>query len=56
MYLEYYDEQINDRLILPILKMSYQYFVVSNYNQIMIQKNKFLLIYQVTKWYNNGIN
>jgi len=35
--LEYYDEQINDRLILPILKISYRYFVVSNYNQIMIE-------------------
>ncbi len=34
--LEYYDEHINDRLILPILKMSYRYFVVSDYNQIMI--------------------
>lgn len=26
---EFLDENINDRLILPLLKMSYQYFVVS---------------------------
>ncbi|CAF4924829.1 unnamed protein product, partial [Rotaria sp. Silwood2] len=27
---EYYDENINDRIMLPILKMSYRYFVLQH--------------------------
>ncbi|CAF4386360.1 unnamed protein product, partial [Adineta steineri] len=27
---EYYDENINDRIMLPILKMAYRYFVLQH--------------------------
>ena len=31
--MDYHDENINDRIMLPILKMPYQYFVVSYMNE-----------------------
>lgn len=39
---EYYDENINDRIMLPILKMSYRYFVVNLSKTI---KSSFIIAY-----------
>jgi hypothetical protein len=30
-FVEYFDENVNDRIMSPLLQMSYEYFVVSEY-------------------------
>jgi len=50
---EYNDENVNDRIMLPILNMSYRYFVVRTHLIKIIHRSLYI---SVTTWNNVGIN